>query len=189
MFERLAEEARATTLAACGLAAERGADKAGPDHLLLALAADTGGDGARILAGFGVTAAALEAAADRASRRAGLSEEEIAALREVGIDAEEIFRRIESSFGPEALSEAAGRRPAAHRGRMGGPFDRVAGKVLELSLREAVSMGHRRISTAHILLGLLRQGVSGPLAAVLAERGVTYGEVRRLVRTELGGAA
>src|SRR5699024_11466163 len=38
------------------------------------------------------------------------------------------------------------------------PFTPRAKKVLELSLREALQLGHNYIGTEHILLGLLREG-------------------------------
>ena len=46
------------------------------------------------------------------------------------------------------------------------PFTRAAKKVLELSLREALSLGHNYIGTEHILLGLLREGESDTDSAV-----------------------
>src|SRR6202040_3137851 len=47
------------------------------------------------------------------------------------------------------------------------PFTPRAKKVLELSLREAISLGHDYIGTEHILLGLIREG-DGVAAQVLA---------------------
>src|SRR6266536_3508604 len=52
------------------------------------------------------------------------------------------------------------------------PFTPRAKEVLELALREALSLGHNHIGTEHILLGLVRE--SGGLAArILWDRGVT----------------
>jgi hypothetical protein len=48
-------------------------------------------------------------------------------------------------------------------------------------------LGHKEINTAHLMLAVLRQGVSEPLAAVLAAHGVNYDDARK--RAELGGAA
>jgi hypothetical protein len=50
------------------------------------------------------------------------------------------------------------------------PFTREAKKVLELSLREALDLGHNYIGTEHILLGLMAEG-EGVAAAVLRELG------------------
>jgi ribosomal protein S18 acetylase RimI-like enzyme len=66
------------------------------------------------------------------------------------------------------------------------PFTPRAKKVLELSLREALSLGHDYIGTEHILLGLVREG-EGVAAQVLAASGVRLGDVRSTVVALLGG--
>jgi hypothetical protein len=196
MFERFTREARRVVLAAVTEVGETGADVE-PQHLLLALTRASAGEGerpdervaARILAGHGVTAEALRAAMTGATRRGGLSDDEVAALRSLGIDAEEVFRRLAEAFGPDALAEAAPTRSRRGLGRLGGPFTRDAKKILELSLREAIALRHRSIGSEHLLLALLRAGVPGPTGAVLAERGVTYDDVRRRVLDEGRAAA
>jgi ATP-dependent Clp protease ATP-binding subunit ClpC len=55
-----------------------------------------------------------------------------------------------------------------------------AKKALDLSLREALQLGHHRIGTEHILLGLLREG-EGPAAQVLVELGADLSGVRQQV--------
>src|SRR5690625_4953751 len=52
------------------------------------------------------------------------------------------------------------------------PFTPRAKKVLELSLREALQLGHNYIGTEHILLGLIREG-EGIAAQVLTKLGAT----------------
>ena len=52
------------------------------------------------------------------------------------------------------------------------PFTPRSKKVLELSLREAIQLGHKHIGTEHILLGLVREG-EGVAAQVLVARGQT----------------
>ncbi len=61
------------------------------------------------------------------------------------------------------------------------PFTPRAKKVLELSLREALQMGHNYIGTEHILLGLLREG-EGVAARVLNSLGVTLNSVKMKVK-------
>ncbi len=61
------------------------------------------------------------------------------------------------------------------------PFTPRAKKVLELSLREALQMGHNYIGTEHVLLGLLREG-EGVAARVLNSLGVTLNSVKIKVR-------
>jgi hypothetical protein len=60
------------------------------------------------------------------------------------------------------------------------PFTRRAKKVLELSLREALQLGHNYIGTEHILLGLVREG-QGVAAEVLVKLGADLSRVRRQV--------
>ena len=65
------------------------------------------------------------------------------------------------------------------------PFTARAKKVLELALREALSIGHNYIGTEHILLGLLREG-SGVAAGILGDLGLDAERVRGEVITTLG---
>jgi ATP-dependent Clp protease ATP-binding subunit ClpC len=60
------------------------------------------------------------------------------------------------------------------------PFSRAAKKALELSLREALQLGHSYIGSGHLLLGLLREE-RGTAARVLAELGVLLDRARPLV--------
>ena len=60
------------------------------------------------------------------------------------------------------------------------PFTPRAKKVLELSLREALMLRHESIDTAHVLLGLLREG-SGVAARILADLGVRTPALRDCV--------
>jgi ATP-dependent Clp protease ATP-binding subunit ClpA len=60
------------------------------------------------------------------------------------------------------------------------PFTPRAKKVLELSLREALQLGHNYIGTEHILLGLIREG-EGVAAQVLVKLGADLSRVRQQV--------
>ena len=66
------------------------------------------------------------------------------------------------------------------------PFTPRAKKVLELSLREALQLGHNYIGTEHILLGLLREG-EGVAAQVLTNLGADLSGVRQTVMQMLSG--
>src|SRR4029453_6173701 len=61
-----------------------------------------------------------------------------------------------------------------------------AKKVLELSLREALQLGHNYIGTEHILLGLIREG-EGVAAQVLVKLGAHLSRVRQQVIQLLSG--
>lgn len=67
------------------------------------------------------------------------------------------------------------------------PFTPRARKVFELSLREALQLGHNYIGTEHILLGLLREG-EGVAARVLSNLGADLETVRGQVVQLLGGS-
>ena len=66
------------------------------------------------------------------------------------------------------------------------PFTPRAKKVLELSLREALQLGHNYIGTEHILLGLIREG-EGVAAQVLQKLGADLNRVRQQVIQLLSG--
>ena len=66
------------------------------------------------------------------------------------------------------------------------PFTPRAKKVLELSLREALQLGHNYIGTEHILLGLIREG-EGVAAQVLVKLGADLNRVRQTVIQLLSG--
>lgn len=66
------------------------------------------------------------------------------------------------------------------------PFTPRAKKVLELSLREALQLGHNYIGTEHILLGLIREG-EGVASQVLTKLGADLGTVRQNVIQLLSG--
>jgi hypothetical protein len=89
--------------------------------------------------------------------------------------------------GVESIIGRGGDAPAGHV-----PFTPRAKKVLEMSLREAVQLGHNYIGTEHILLGLIREG-EGVAAQVLVQLGVDLetarGTVIELLGREPGGVA
>ena len=68
---------------------------------------------------------------------------------------------------------------SAARGHI--PFSPAAKKVLELSLRESLALGHRHIDTAHVLLALLRER-KGVAARLLDRHGVDRDRVLRIMR-------
>ena len=73
------------------------------------------------------------------------------------------------------VEEMIGKGNAAPNGHI--PFTPHAKQVLELSLREALQLGHSYIGTEHILLGLIREG-EGVGTQVLIKMGVDLGELR-----------
>ncbi|GAA0552768.1 ATP-dependent Clp protease ATP-binding subunit [Paractinoplanes ferrugineus] len=66
------------------------------------------------------------------------------------------------------------------------PFTPAAKNVLELSLREALKLGHNHIGPEHILLGLVREGAGGA-ARILVALGADLPRVREKVLQLLSG--
>jgi ATP-dependent Clp protease ATP-binding subunit ClpC len=98
-----------------------------------------------------------------------------------GVAGVRVLARLEAT--PEALrNEVEARIPPSDDPGPGGhiPFTPQAKKVLELSLREAIGLGHRHIGTEHILLGMARQR-EGVAADVLRAKGVEYDQIRERV--------
>jgi ATP-dependent Clp protease ATP-binding subunit ClpC len=84
----------------------------------------------------------------------------------------------------QQVEEIIGRGQQAPSGHI--PFTPRAKKVLELSLRESLQLGHDYIGTEHILLGLLREG-EGVAAQVLVRLGADLNRVRQQVLNLLAG--
>ncbi len=97
------------------------------------------------------------------------------ALESLNISLEAVRQQVE---------EIIGQGQAAPTGHI--PFTPRAKKVLELSLREALQLGHNYIGTEHILLGLIREG-EGVAAQVLQKLGADLNRVRQTVIQLLSG--
>jgi ATP-dependent Clp protease ATP-binding subunit ClpC len=97
------------------------------------------------------------------------------ALESLGIALDDVRTQVQAIIGQG--SEA----PTGHI-----PFTPRAKKVLELSLREALRLGHNYIGTEHVLLGLVEEG-EGVAAQVLVKKGATLEAVRGAVLKLLEG--
>jgi ATP-dependent Clp protease ATP-binding subunit ClpC len=97
------------------------------------------------------------------------------ALESLGISLEAVRSQVEEIIGQGQQA------PSGHI-----PFTPRAKKVLELSLREALQLGHNYIGTEHILLGLIREG-EGVAAQVLVKLGADLNKVRQQVIQLLSG--
>src|ERR1700754_4628953 len=97
------------------------------------------------------------------------------ALEAPGISLEAVRQQVEEIIGQGQQA------PSGHI-----PFTPRAKKVLELSLREALQLGHNYIGTEHILLGLIREG-EGVAAQVLVKLGADLNRVRQQVIQLLSG--
>ena len=97
------------------------------------------------------------------------------ALEQLGVSLDAVREQVQEVIGPGQQA------PTGHI-----PFTPRAKKVLELSLREALQLGHNYIGTEHILLGLIREG-EGVAAQVLVKLGADLARVRQTVIQLISG--
>jgi len=208
MFERFTKGARLTAIGARERALALGHPVVGTEHILLALLDhDPDGPAGRALHGAGITTDVVLAGIHRhlaTPDRPAFDAEDAAALGAVGIDLDAVRAMVEEHFGPGALDEPPARRAESAprlmswllgRDRDDEPhpsghirFGPRAKKVLELSLREAIRLKEREITTRHILLGLIREG-EGLAALILVQHGVDLETLRRTVEDHRDEAA
>lgn len=176
MFERFTAPARRTVVAAQEVARDVDARRITPAHLLVGLAA-TDDPAAIALAAHG---------ADRAALLAGLAHDglDTEALAALGIDLDAVRAQADATFGDGALTRAGSTaRRAGHL-----PFTRDAKKALEIALREAIRLGHKRIEAGHILLAIIRLDDTDG-SALLRRCGVDPAALAADVTVRLGRSA
>ena len=190
MFEHFTERARGAVVFAQEEALGLHHHHIGTEHLLLGLLRDSTSVGHKALDRLGVHLDDVRSEVVRVGEGhpVTLDEEDAEALRVIGIDIDEVRRRVEETFGEGALERIASPRRRRSRSRRRAcapsvgyiPFTPRAKKVLELALREAKALRHDYIGTEHILLGLVRER-EGLAAGMLAERDVSDKRVRTVV--------
>ena len=188
MFERFTDRARTAVILARTEASERG-DQIRPVYMLHALASGEG-VAARVLAGLGVDAGDIERRLDRTAplRRPPEGEPpdgDAEALASIGIDLDEIRRRVEESFGPGALERA----PAAAQGAGRTTMTRETKQSVELAAKEARALRHSYLGTEHLLLGLLGAAERNPRGdfspKTVSDLGIDPARVRQRILDEL----
>ena len=100
------------------------------------------------------------------------------ALESLGISLEAVREKVEETIGMPSNNPVASSPPFTPRAK----------KVLELSLREALQLGHNYIGTEHMLLGLVREG-EGVAAQVLIQLGAELPKVRQVVIQLMNGSS
>jgi ATP-dependent Clp protease ATP-binding subunit ClpA len=192
MFERFTKDARAVVEGAARQSERAGDATVEEAHLLLALLEREGSRGSFALASLGLAGRrdSVERALAEARRRGGLSRADVDALSGLGIDLSEIVSRVEEAHGVGALE--SGRKGGGGSGGAGWlsrrrPFSAGARDVLTRSLRIALAHHDRHIGDEHLLMALTVRG--GVPAEVLAEHGVTYEAVTRVLYGGGGGVA
>ncbi len=97
------------------------------------------------------------------------------ALRQLGVSPEEVRANVSGGAGPAKAAMGASKVP----------FSRQAKKALEMSLREALGLGHNYIGTEHLVLGVLQVAEADAIIHLL---GVTAEEVRERVLARMSEA-
>jgi ATP-dependent Clp protease ATP-binding subunit ClpA len=196
MFERFTDKARKVVSLAMAKAKEQGDDQIRPVHMLYGATA-TDGVAARALTALGVDAAAVE---HELARTGGASpgplgpvdeaaDGDTEALAAIGIDLDEIKRKIGESFGPGALDRVplTPKGPLNWTGRL--PLSDQAKLSLALALKETRALHHSYVGTEHVLLGLMRVAERYPhgdfAAVILPDLGLDPSVVRARVLDEL----
>ncbi|HEX6526338.1 MAG TPA: Clp protease N-terminal domain-containing protein [Streptosporangiaceae bacterium] len=170
MLERFTADARQMVMLSRDKAAERGDGRIRPAHLLYALVTSDG-VAQRVLEELGVTPAKVErelgppsGPATRAARGPAVGPaagqpDDAEALKAIGIDIDEIRRKVEENFGDGALDRLwqTPDGPLTRTGRRIALTSEAKG-ALYIALREARALRHHHIGGEHLLLGLLRVG-------------------------------
>ena len=190
MFEQFSDRARRVVSLALAKAKEQGDDQIRPVHLLYGLTAAEG-VAARALTALGVDTAAVEHELGRTpgGARRETASDDAEALAAIGIDLEEIRRKIEESFGTGALERVplTPKGPLTWTGRL--PLSDLAKLSLALSVREARALHHKYIGTEHVLLGLIRMAERDPhaefAATTLPDLGLDPAAIRDRVLAEI----
>jgi ATP-dependent Clp protease ATP-binding subunit ClpA len=172
MFERFTRNARVVVIGAQEVAHRHRATDVRPAHLLESLASADRTLAMQVLAGLGAPGDEVRRVVRGfGSQYSGvLDAEDAEALRLLGIDLDDVIRRIDQD-----LNDGRGPVPQGHK-----RFSAESKKVLELSLREALRLGDSFIGTEHVLLGLVRSG-DRTTVETLAAFDLAPDDVRRAV--------
>ncbi len=144
----------------------------GTEHLLLAMTVADLGVASRVLAECGITEMGLKSQVvhELEAAQEGLTQRDAEALSALGIDLDQVRRRVEETFGAFALDTP----PPCPTGT---PFTDKAMRALHATPRHARRLGHRRVGPEHLLLALMDD--SSALAVKLVRRlGTTPSDLR-----------
>jgi ATP-dependent Clp protease ATP-binding subunit ClpA len=176
MFERFTTAAREVVLGARVEAQRLGHGFIGTEHTLLAILRNPGAMAYGILTDAGLT---HDSVLGYLNGLWGLGPDDAEALSAIGIDLEAVRSKVEEWFGAQhETGPTIGRLPLSKRAK----------KVLELSLREALTLKHGYIGTEHILLGLIRDG-DGLAAKSMMASGLSLTDLRAATLAAISRAA
>ena len=152
----------------------------GTEHILLGLIHEGEGVAAQSLESLGIS---LDRVRDLVVEIVGEKEQLLDDIADQAQESDGEQEQLLDDIGHQAEDDG-GESEQAPSGHI--PFTPRAKKVLELSLREALQLGHNYIGTEHILLGLIREG-DGVAAQALVKLGAELTRVRQQVIQLLSG--
>lgn len=173
MFAKFNKSAKSVVVGALKAAEKARSPQIAEEHMLLGLLDQDDSKAAVVLASHNVPKAEVSQAYREAAKVAGMSQSDAAALRELGIDLDEVIASVRREHGDDALtvSSPEGRRSGRTR-----RFSEDVRKIIVNAVREAEQMGDRHLGAEHLLLALLSGGTVA--ADALAAHGVNYDGVK-----------
>ena len=173
MFERFTRETRNLVMRAVEQAASLHHERVGTGHILMAMFADAGGPTGSALNQIGSSFDEARRALQELSSpsASGFDDLNAQALRELGIDLEEIRETVEDAFGAGALDRVARPQPTRR-------FTDAAKQATFLAFKGAKQLRHRRMDSRHLLLALLDQPGQTAAQLVLDRLGADRSQLR-----------
>ncbi|MGH3764624.1 MAG: Clp protease N-terminal domain-containing protein [Pseudonocardiaceae bacterium] len=175
LWDRLSPEGRAVMRLAYVEARELGHPCIADEHVLLAILRHGANQAAALLRTQGLDLATARTELQRVGPTLGPRTDPAGSLRSLGIDADDVRRRLEAIFGADALQTAEGRVRRRPRWRGGHPRPNalcvhlLAKRSLEFAARLAEGRGEAAITPDHLLYGILRDA-RDPLGTQLSRR-------------------
>jgi ATP-dependent Clp protease ATP-binding subunit ClpA len=172
VFTKFNKSAKSVVIGALRAAEKARSPQIAEEHMLLGLLAQDDSRAAVVLAPHNVPKDEVSQAYREAAKVAGMSQADAAALRELGIDLDEVIASVRREHGEDALTQPS---TGVRRGRTR-RFNDDVHKIILNAVREAEQMGDRHLGAEHLLLALLSGGTVA--ADALAAHGVNYEGVK-----------
>ncbi|TDQ05533.1 Clp protease N-terminal domain-containing protein [Labedaea rhizosphaerae] len=173
MFARFDKSAKLVVIGALKAAEKARSPQIAEEHVVMGLLDQDDSRAAVVLAPHRVPKDEVRRAYRDAAKVGGMSQSDAAALKELGIDLDEVIASVRRDHGDDALAAplSGRRRGARTRG-----FTEDVRKIIVTAIREAQELGDRHLGDEHLLLALLSSGTVA--ADALAAHGVSYEGVR-----------
>jgi ATP-dependent Clp protease ATP-binding subunit ClpA len=173
VFARFDKSAKLVVIGALRAAEKAKSPQIAEEHVVMGLLDQDDSRAAVVLAPHRVPKDEVRRAYRDAAKVGGMSQSDAAALKELGIDLDEVIASVRREHGEDAL---AGSLSGRRRGGRTRGFTEDVRKIIVNAIREAQELGDRHLGDEHLLLALLSGGTVA--ADALAAHGVSYAGVR-----------